>query len=185
MISHENRWLFLHPTRCAGKSIERALWGVTPRKGSSDHRTLQRYYSDYGPEVLSYFKFIFVRNPWARLVSIYSARQQIIRHPEFLRHDTFRSALLDGLFDKVRPQINWMLVENCPCVDFIGRVRSFDRDFRELCGRLGVQYDSVPHENRSTHEPYQSYYDDETQQLVARMFKQDIEFFGYEFREGT
>lgn len=60
-----------------------------------------------------------------------------------------------------------------------------DKVFRfEELGELSeflIEKDYYPlsQENQSRHEPWESYYDDETRALVASVFRDDIERFGY------
>ena len=71
-------------------------------------------------------------------------------------------------------------------VDFIGRLENFDEDLRRVCGRTGIELETVPHKNRSSHAHYSEMYTPETEQIVRERFARDIEFFGYEFeRLGT
>jgi hypothetical protein len=39
----------------------------------------------------------------------------------------------------------------------------------------------LPHLNASRRAAYQSYYDEETREIVAQWFREDIEVFGYRF----
>lgn len=68
-------------------------------------------------------------------------------------------------------------------VDFIGRFESFRTDLLEVSNRLGIDLKSVPHDNRSPHRHYSSYYTPETRMIVGERFKRDIEYFGYEFED--
>lgn len=69
-------------------------------------------------------------------------------------------------------------------VDFVGRFENFQNDLLEVSNRLGIELKSVPHDNRSPHRHYSSYYTPETEMIVRERFRRDIEYFGYEF-EGT
>jgi hypothetical protein len=68
-------------------------------------------------------------------------------------------------------------------VDFVGRFESFQKDLLEVSNSLGIELKSVPHDNRSPHRHYSSYYTPETEMIVRERFKRDIEYFGYEFED--
>jgi Sulfotransferase family len=68
-------------------------------------------------------------------------------------------------------------------VDYVGRFESFQKDLFEVSNRLGIELKSVPHDNRSPHRHYSSYYTPETEMIVRERFKRDIEYFGYEFED--
>ncbi|MBS3820915.1 MAG: sulfotransferase family 2 domain-containing protein [Phycisphaerae bacterium] len=65
--------------------------------------------------------------------------------------------------------------------DFVGRIEHFAGDVAALGHRLGVDFDTIPHENRSLHAHYADYYTPQTQAIVRDVFREDIERFGYAF----
>lgn len=68
-------------------------------------------------------------------------------------------------------------------IDFVGRFENFGSDLLKVYNRLGIELDSIPHENRSTRGHYSSFYTPETKMIVEKRFKRDIEYFGYKFEE--
>jgi len=66
-------------------------------------------------------------------------------------------------------------------VDFVGRFENLASELREVYDRLGLRLKSIPHENRSVRGHYSSFYTPETEMIVRKRFKRDIEYFGYEF----
>jgi hypothetical protein len=72
-------------------------------------------------------------------------------------------------------------------VDHIGRLESIREDFQTICEQIGIEA-NLPHKNASSHRDYRTYYSDDTRELVADHFQEDIERFGYCFdgvRDGT
>jgi hypothetical protein len=136
-----------------------------------------------------YLSFSWVRNPWDRLVSIYSrkdpdmlqqARQGGLRL-EQLSFEDFVTATMNLRHVHLQPQYTFILDrDRRPVVDFIGRFENFQSDFRELCRRLGVDVE-LPHRNRSVRADYRSYYTDRSRELVAARYRTDIEAFNYSF----
>jgi hypothetical protein len=133
----------------------------------------------------AYFKFAFMRNPWDWQVSVYHyVRNSPLHHehrfatthgfPEFLERRLAASApcQLDFLCDEHGDVI----------VDRIGRFESLDRDLTEICERLHLPEPPLAHLNRSPdRRQYRAYYDSASAALVARHFRRDIEYGGYDF----
>ena len=150
------------------------------------------------------FKFSFVRNPWARILSEY-------RYRNYFQHRSFRDFVLNrmpqpGWDDKYRhvmPQYDMLHDDNGKLlVDFVGRFESLQDDFDKVCDHLGIGNSQLPHRNRSDKKSRDlkrkarnwlfsngenqlrsltDFYDDETRQAVAEHYRKDIDAFGYEF----
>jgi hypothetical protein len=93
---------------------------------------------------------------------------------ERLRHDSWL------------PQSDYVIDSEAPgrpvAVDKLLRYESLDTDFAALCRELGVSTAGLPVENTSDRaRDYRTYYDDDTRQMLAHVYRQDIERFGYSF----
>ena len=96
-------------------------------------------------------------------------------------------------------------------VDFIGKFENLQDDFNYVCQKIDLPSTEVPHVNKSNVQPrlslhpkklikyfnhrinhinvkripafkkYQDYYDNESIEIVAELYKKDIELFGYKF----
>ena len=150
------------------------------------------------------FKFSFVRNPWARILSEY-------RYRNYFQHRSFRDFVLnrmpqpdwDDKYRHVMPQYDMLHDDNGKLlVDFVGRFESLQEDFDRVCGHLGIEESQLPHRNRSDKKSRDlkrkarnwlfangenqlrslaDFYDDETREAVAEYYQKDIEAFGYGF----
>jgi len=190
MISHDLKCIFIHPNRNGGKSIELAIWGVNPSIGSADHRRIYDWQRKLGEKVFqSYFKFVFCRNPWDRMVSLYSYYKQVSRKgrkgiclSDLKSFGTFVRAI--NPYDSCSPvpiQISWIKgMDGKPCIDFIGRMENYEEDWLFICKKLGINR-CLPHINKSRHDDYWKYYDRYLGKRVGELYKEDIEFFGYSF----
>ncbi len=203
VISHGQKFIFVHNYKVAGTSVREALqvYTIPPKESYAnwigqklhllpqssdfpDHISSSQLKARLAPKYFdNYFKFSFVRNPWDWQVSLYHFARQYEQHHQ-------RELTLKMSFEEY---IHWRVTEdkhlqkefmydaqgNC-LVDYIGKMENIDEDFKQITQRIGINA-TLPHSNKSKHKPYQDYYNDETRNLVAEHFKEDIELFGYTF----
>ena len=140
------------------------------------------------------FKFAFVRNPYDRLVSLFFYLKRI-RQPEVPEQMTFTDFCLTvdrgefppiGLYNHVglnqcNPMLSWITDRSGKIVaDFVGRYENLHEDFHKICQTIGVN-ETIPHRNKTKHQPYQEYFDSRTRAIVERVYRKDLDAFGYEF----
>ena len=159
----------------------------------------------YLPSSDSVFRFVFVRNPWARLVSCYQNRVVqmrlrprismgfIISYPHipfnrmsFADFVRFVCRVPDDLCDPhFRPQLAYFNLQE---VDFIGRVEQFSDDLSYVIKHLGLddkflKWCYKAKNKTSMEKHYTEFYDEKTRRLVAEKYKSDIAQFNYHFGE--
>jgi hypothetical protein len=231
MICESFSCIFVHIPKVAGRSIEKFFMNklnldresaecreqllITdnddPAKGAEKLTHLSA--SEYvqcghlsQTEFDGYYKFSFVRNPWARLVSEY-------RYRNFLSHKSFKDFVLNklpapGWDDKYRhvmPQTEMLCDKNGKLlVDFVGKFERLQADFDRVCEHLGFDESSLSHVNSSDKKSrelkrktrnflyrngendlrdYVDFYDLETREFVADLYKKDIGNFNYSFAD--
>lgn len=140
----------------------------------------------------SLFKFTVVRNPWDLQVSSYHHLRR--EHPEVVKElPDFRSFLLhkfnphrerNFLLDISRER-QWHYVtdhDGAAIVDFVARYESLDDHYARICHHIGIDGPPLPHQRRAPDRTdYRDYYDNETRELVAEHYAEDIRRFGYSF----
>lgn len=162
----------------------------------------------------AYFKFSFVRNPWDRIVSEYKYRgyPAWLDFKTYLFRHLPRPGFTDT-YCHIVPQCDFLFdAAGTPAADFVGRYESLQADFDTVCARLGIPERPLPHANRSLEgQPpirtlndvkkrlrrllwnlesrhvfphYSQFYDDESREYVAHLYRKDIEAFGYAFGDG-
>jgi hypothetical protein len=160
-----------------------------------------------------YFKFTIVRNPWSRAVSIYKhfGFNSKVEFTDFIK-GVFQTKLLIDMGWFVGPQSNFIYSDTGDLlVDYIGRFENLQNSFNEICEHIGLSEGLMPHVNKSIdviptlnlnlkyivknllhkknkenqfgNNLYQDYYDQESIDIVAKIYKKDIELFCYDFEK--
>ena len=191
-VFYNDELLFIHIPKCAGVSIEN-FFGWNGLR----HETLQTYSNENSNEFLdSCFKFTFVRNPWARMVSWYFKHKNNIYEPK--TKDGFNEWIKGGMpnhWEKNTNGVdktNWSNKDALSCIDFlnndknidvdyIGEVENINKDMQYICNKMNIEYKELPHINKSNHKPYREYYTKETKNIIKDRFERDLLFFPYEF----
>jgi hypothetical protein len=148
-----------------------------------------------------YFKFTVVRNPWDRFHSLWwNGRNVGNRHdlelPEYSEYFLERSlngklrGLLQGrlrIHQRFWPQVEFLRSANGRVeMDKICRFESIDADFAEVADRIGLPSRDLPKILMKNRQPssrrfYADDYDEKTRALVADVYRDDIQEFGYRF----
>lgn len=129
------------------------------------------------------FKFTFVRNPWDWQVSNYAYALQTPAHGqhEIIRKLGSFDAYIRYQYEEQAPSQSSFILSDAgeEIVDFVGRLETMQADFQTVCKKIGVAAE-LPFLNTSKRrKDWRSYYTDETRSLVAKLFEEDIERFGY------
>jgi len=199
MICHKTGRIQIHIPKTGGISIRRAIF----RKLKTDrymhinplHPRVKKYWD-------SYFTFTFVRNPFDRLLSIYSftmdlknplsknnkpfiqtMREKNMTFEEFV-YTLYKSKSM-RFFQRFKPQIHWLQPEGQNIkFDFIGRLESIQNDYMKLCDLLQIKEPlPLPNANKSTNRDikYKKYYTPEMQKMVSELYNKDFKFLKYKF----
>jgi len=178
---------FIHINKSGGSSIEKALH--LPIR----HRTVLQYKEELGAiRWDKLFKFSVVRNPWDKVVSHYHYRvatnQTGMGVNPMSFADWVRAAYRDrnpAFYDKpmmFMAQTEWLVDETGSIdVDYVARFENLSADFRRACELLHRPVVELPHEKKSVRRDFRFYYDSETMQIVADVFRKDLENFHYSF----
>ncbi|WP_294956225.1 sulfotransferase family 2 domain-containing protein [Sulfurovum sp.] len=203
LLSQEKRFLFIHIQKTGGTSITKMF--------KEEIKDLKSYRNPHSPlsamekRYEAYYKAAFVRNPYDRILSWYTMidnmRKQLspeqmdqhknkVQREVMLNADSFTGFVLNceyvtsrsGWLPFHKNQIDYLSNENGEvAIDFIGRFEHLADDVEKLRKRLGLSHVHLPHVNRSKHHAYQSYYTEETKQIIAKRFERDLEYFKYQF----
>ena len=204
IVSESRQFVFVHIFKTAGTSIKRAVrryampgWHeaanfVLKRIGipqfgppsHGDHFKASDLIGEIGrKEFDRLFSFAFVRNPWDWELSHYRYISKHNDHPEHMdvsRLGTFDEYVRWRCDGRFQTQESFLLYNEKEVVDFVGRFENLQSDFGYVCNRIGIPF-RLPRLNRTRSDDYRPNYDDQTREIVARTYADDIRRFGYTF----
>ena len=203
VVCDDRRLVYLSNPKAACSSIKATLIPAIP-KGKTAHQATRFLSRDFlTRNEKTYYKFTFVRNPFARLVSCYEDRFIKDQH----RVDKGKRDALyfdDYLFGYIRnvesfdefikkivrlppclhdmhfyPQYNLIYGRRGKCaVDFVGKLKMIGEQFGPIQERFGLR--PLPHRNKTEKGDWRDFYTHETAELVRKKYAKDISTFGYE-----
>lgn len=210
-ISNKYKCLFIHIPKTGGTSIETAFemfgdWKVENKdtlfglmqspelkalnliSNFLQHVTLDQAQL-ISPIPSSYTTFSFVRNPWDKMVSIYSnpdnnlastAMQQGIKLKN-LSFEDFITQIEKIKHIHLEPQHKFICDDTGKInVSFLGKFESLEKDFKNLCKIIDKDI-RLPHKNRSARGDYRDYYSNKSRKIIEERYQRDINLFSYSF----
>jgi hypothetical protein len=209
MYDLEKKFIFTHPPKCGGTSIEELLGFLKLRETYPNvhrfkHGSLKMHVDkikDCGFNANDFFKFSIIRNPWSRSVSFYNH----VRHKEYDYYmnqashleipqyvkDSIQMTFKQFVFTHYKNNFNsdvstkpYMLLENNFSLNYVIRLEHLQEDFMSIQDNLQLKLNlDIPHLNNSdkyiNRKNYKDYYDEETRNFIEDLFKYDIELFKY------
>lgn len=196
----EQKCIFVHITKCAGVSISMSLFG----NQGGGHLRIPHYQLIFSQsEFDRYYKFTFVRNPWDRLVSAFlflkkggtnkADRQWAQANlSQFEDFDSFVTGWVNrrniNRWKHFVPQYKFVCQpgSQTPNVDFIGYFEYLHEDFAQIQRKLD-RHTSLEHLNKTegANRDYRDYYTEATRKLVAEVYREDVNLFGYDFENAS
>lgn len=186
MINHEHKFIYIHPPKTGGTSIEKLF---IDDADITDVPDKHRYAHEYATGYDDFRKFATVRNPYDRAVSYYFWRQT--KNMPIFGRETF-SEWIEFITDPSEyeqyQETFWHFVTAIDSQsNFVGdtqifvRFENFQNDFDRVCQAFGLERKVLPHTNPSKRGDYREYYDEKTKQLVEEKYADDIVRFNYSF----
>lgn len=125
--------------------------------------------------------FAVVRNPWDRIVSLWSfwskfEGNQNITFDTFVKNLKSYKLEESSWFTFATPQKAWIP----DGVTYLLRFETLENDFKVIQKKLGCS-EPLPHINNSIRDDYHKYYTDETRAIIAQVFKDDIDSYGFNY----
>ena len=211
MYDVNKKFIFTHPPKCGGTSIE-DLFGFLklrekyPSVNIFKHASLKahlEHLTNKGLDVGKFLKFSIIRNPWDRAVSFYNhnkykeynyfineaANKEIPIHVKDSNIMSFKEYVCKYYkndFNSKTATKPYMFLEDKFSLDYTLRLENLKEDIFRMKDLLQIDFDcNIPHRNNSdeflTRKPYAQYYDEQTKNIIATLFEWDIKNFGYDF----
>lgn len=186
--------LFIHNPKTGGSSIDLALYG---RKWVTGHGPCQLYINENENKFNNAFKFMFVRNPYDRLVSTYfylisdkcSHYDENI-HNRLINETTNFNSYINYLcsindYSNLNIHHNFQYIyaydDNLTeRVDYIGKFENLQNDFENICEIIQFPKTKLEIINSSVHPYYKELYTDEIAEKVYTLYKKDFDLFDYD-----
>lgn len=198
IVCKGKKLVYLHIPKTAGNGIFKSLglkpggrWAEGCRVVGTTKHHVVRWRIPRG-----YFVFAFVRNPWDRILSYYMFRSGAASLKRRGVHPDERMIPFTEWLERLEEFGKWEGISRAFHIaiqsqnrtvghipDFIGRFENLEKDFAAVCVKLGLDPPPLQRHNVTPEKkkPYTEYYEDRAVQMVARMYRDDIERFGYEF----
>lgn len=147
---------------------------------------IKDYKENYHIKYDTYFKFSFVRNPWARVFSWYNNVMRDDNHKKRfdVNHDcTFKYFIKNHMNQwELKPQLYWLMDKhgNIP-LEFIGKFENLENDFKIVADRLNLDCPKLPKLLISNVHNYTDYYDNDMIDAIYKTYIDEIKIFEYEF----
>ena len=191
IINDQHKFVFISIAKTACTSIRRRL-------GFDNDPLPEIYHMFYKdmvklkPEINSYFKFCFVRNPYERMYSAYT-NLKYGGHPQwtdpikkFSKYEDFvinfqKSECVK--FIHLQPQFDYISIDNKSCMNFIGRFENLKNDMITIEKQLNLNH--VPLKIERTTEDIFKQKDPKMhtqymKDIIYDFYKNDFINFGYE-----
>ncbi len=179
MISHKHKFISVHMNKCAASTMEYVLkpyCDITVGKHANLLTQIKMSNKNY-------FKFTFIRNPWDKMVSQYhfNSKDFFPQGIEFKKYieEFYKGKKVSNLNPLHHP---WLVDETGKiCIDYVGKFHNIQKDFDNIATILNLPKIDLPIKNATKHAHYTEYYDSESREMVADVFKRDIELFNLNF----
>jgi hypothetical protein len=188
------RCIFIHIPKAAGISIRESLFGNKKWRKHIDAQTFQLIFGK--KNFNRYFKFAFVRNPWARTLSAYNfLKKGGISTPDktyseqiISNYPTFEAFVKQWLTKENAsswihfiPQYRWIVDKNDKIIiDYIGKVETIQEDYEYIRKKIGIG-ENLKHVNKGNPKDYRQAYTEEMKHIVEEVYREDIDRFHYSF----
>lgn len=171
------------------EGIRQVPWNVMPRLKHAPPDWIRGQWETICPEIAwsEFYKVCFVRNPFDRLLSIYSFHTQVLHEqfPKAVKAGSFEAWLRLGGTGAARHSMKKFVQnqEGNLLLDFVGRYESIRQDWETFLNQAGIPSIELGHNpnTASKHAGWEEVYTPGLKELVMSnpVWRDDLEYFGY------
>lgn len=185
-----DRFIFFPNNKVCQTSIARVVLAKRAIVRKDDETQWVKKFSEIDAEYFSCaFTFTVVRNPYDRAVSAFTYLQGIGKIDPKINFANFCANILrhqgtsfNPHFD---PQSDGLFCEGRLIPEFVARFESIENDWRRIAASIDGAIE-LPHKNQSKRaRNYSVYYDDYSHELIADLYAEDLDNFGYKFETSS
>jgi len=176
--------------KCASTSINESF---------RDHACVHTKFKECHEIIQDYFRFMVVRSPWSRLVSLYfhmltghiridvlqsfenSGRPCVTPMPSF---NEFVQCVCDTPDEHANPHYRsqWMSLPPLdPSIHYLARVESLEIDWKYLSRKFSLR--PLKQLRKTDHKHYSHYFTSKSAAMVSKRYADDLRLFHYEYEE--
>jgi hypothetical protein len=190
IIDHEKKFLFVCVPKTASTSF-RTLFGASLTcLPHIYHKNITEVLAE-NPDLISYTKAAFTRNPYSRIMSAY---QNLVSdaghhelHSEILSFKNFDDFILNfeqtdcANFRHLKTQTSYTYKDGELMMDFLGKFESLNEDFFKLKNILGIKNLSLPHTRVTNYFSPTNNIKPKSRDKICEIYEEDFLNFNYEF----
>ncbi|EPJ56254.1 MAG: hypothetical protein OFPI_00440 [Osedax symbiont Rs2] len=204
IYSENGKYLYIANPKVATRSVIDYLTKFDKGNIAYKNLSLGELFKKH-PKIMSYYKFSFVRNPWARTYSCWV--DKITNQNKFC--DIIIISRFKGLYpDMPFPEfVNWLSTDEgqdkfadrhwmsqSKLLEFesgdtqsvfIGKLENIENDFKLVARKLSIGPVILPVLNKTqiSSLAYRDHYTDNLKEIIARRYKEDIKRYNYFFEQ--
>lgn len=202
-LLREKKLLFCHIPKNGGETVHKIMETLDNLEFRNTHYSLTMLKKKINNDKLfnECLKFCIVRNPWDRMVSTYFFRKSRREwkfgpkeqwsldfndwikyiYSEEYQNLNIINCNIDVLKYHYGSSLRWVVDENNNIIaDKIIKFENISTELSDLFKMYGYT-NAITKNNSTKHKDYRTYYNEESKKLVSENFKEDIEYFNYEF----
>ena len=191
-VHKEKKLIYYKPGKCAGTSIYHGI--LRPKMGGwINQKDDELEFNDWIANITdeeweTYYSFMFVRNPFARLVSCWNTIARNMDFKDYVKSGMFTNGGVPKILHYQTqmsllevPDQSWRTELNAVC-----KVEYIDEEYKMLSKEIDLPRVEVPKLKTNggrggEYEHYTKFYDDETKEIVGNWYARDLEKFEYKF----